>query len=681
MAGVWDDARAEVLAGSVADNPAPFAADAWARLQPELDGYRSQWIATHRETCEATQLRRELSTEQMDLRMACLDDRRRNLDALLDVIEAGGAESLALAEQGTLALPPIDACSDARYVARQGYDRDATAGSEQIDGLLAHTAAQLAAGDPEAARATAADALAQAESLGDDVAIARAQLALGKAQQTLSEIVAAHDSVVTAYEHARREHLDDVAAEAATVLVRLGGLRSRFDEGLWWLRIAELDGAELDDPEIAARRELAAAALLESAGRPQQALARAERARDLLRERVGVDDRNFVSAQLEVGKQLLGSGDVERGASVITEAAVALRTALGPDHPGNARAEILLANAARMRGDFPTAIAHSERALALTESAVGPDHIALAPYLESLALGLNNVDRRDEALAVLDRALALRRPRPPHEVVLARLHGRRAEFLAFFDPARSLVAYELAWDMSRAALGEGHRTTVRYLLGKGSALGAVGREAEAVEAITTALLVGRSTLGDEHPEVGTAHLALALAYERQGEYTLALEHHLSRLELLRRLHGDEAYALVGAHNNACVAFLRTEQAEQALTHCRRALAIAQVAPGGSPSLTAELHNSLGGVLAMLARNDEATAAFEASRAAWRSALGPDSLEETTAITNLGELAERAGDRPRACAYYREALSIEQRHRGADDPELAETRARLTVCRG
>ncbi len=679
LAEIWDVDRAMRVAATVDAAGAAFAADAWRRLTPELDAYGAQWVAGYRDSCEAAQLRGEISAEQMDLRIACLADRRRHLDALIDLVEAGGTEPLARAEESLATLPSIDACADARYVARQRYRSRETDVTRALDDRLVRSAAALAAGDPEGARAAADDALGQARASEDRPAIARAELALGLAQESLLEATAAHEMLIAAYADARGEQLADVAAEAAIALVRLCGVDlSRFDEGLWWLRLAELDGADLDGVALEVRRHLAAAALLDAAGRSREGLTRAEAARDLLRDKVGTADRAFASAELEVGRLHLLTGDAERGAEIIAAAASSLETALGAEHPAYASVERALAHAAGLSGDVQSAIRHAQRAIELTERAVGQHHIALVPDLESLASGLSLAGRKPEAIAALDRAIALSRPQPLHDVALAKLHGRRADLLAPSDPQAALAAFDLAYGLARGAVGEQHRVTIRILVGKGSVLGEIGRVTEADETLSVALLVGKTVLGDEHPDVGEIHLALALQYEREAKHDRALEHHLARLGGLERLHGPDAYPLGAAQGNVCVGLIRLERGPEALTHCRRAVEIIDRAIGGSHASRAELHNTLGGALGMIGHGEEAKAEFEAARKGWRAALGPGSIEETTPINNLGVVAERAGDCDRAEAYFREALTIREARLGPHDASL--TGPRQSIAR-
>ncbi|HWB80035.1 MAG TPA: hypothetical protein VG755_33955, partial [Nannocystaceae bacterium] len=508
LAGVWDASRAAELTGGEAYAES-FAADAMQRLVADLDGYRGEWIAAHHETCDAAQRRREISPEQMDLRMACLAERRTRLDALVDVLVRRDPEALAQAQEATAELPPIAACSDARYVGRQGY------GDAPMDPKVAIADAQRTTGALEEARTNAIAALADAESGGDAIAMAHAGLALGRAQQSLFESHEAHATLVAAYEHARRQQLGDLAVAIAIELVGVSGADlSRTDEGLWWLRIAELDGAELGDAQLVARREQAAAEVLEAAGRGREALARATAAQELLRD-ASADAATLASATLQVGRLHLSTGELDRGTALLTDAARALADAVGPEHPGNAKAERLLADAAQLRGDVDAANRHAKRAVAVMENALGADHIALTPMLETFAEARHHAGASDEGIAIVERALVLARPRPQHDGVRARLHALIGDIVDEFDRTRAVAEREQAFELARAAFGDQHRVTVQDLAAYGDALGAAGRTAEGIEKIGVALVIGESVLGVEHPEIASIHASLALAYERE----------------------------------------------------------------------------------------------------------------------------------------------------------------------
>ncbi len=79
LADVWEaapPARATIGCTGVPGAPAsPTPPRPGTASPPLLDGYAARWLAMYRDSCEATHVRGEQSTEVLDLRTACLDER------------------------------------------------------------------------------------------------------------------------------------------------------------------------------------------------------------------------------------------------------------------------------------------------------------------------------------------------------------------------------------------------------------------------------------------------------------------------------------------------------------------------------------------------------------------------------------------------------------------------------
>lgn len=668
LASVWSVERAGAIEAAVVDPDRPWTTSSWARVRSRLDDYGERWTSLHRSTCEAAREREEISTAQMDLRMACLADRRRHLAAFVALLDGEGAASLPTADRGIDELPDLDACTDPAYVVRQGYPDADEEAAEAVGARLAEAAALLTRGAPERARDVARDALELAQASNDAAAEARALLAVGRSHAILAEPRDAQAHLFDAYERARTLALADVAAEAATELARVTGLGlSRFEQGLWWLRIADLEGASLESDRVDLQRELVAVELLHEAGRGPLARARAERLRDAL---PALDAEARARAETRLGWLMLQNGDHDGGTRQLEVAAQRLVEARGADHPGNAVSQRQLAFAARVRGDMPLAATHTRRALELAESGVSERHVSLAPYLSVLALAHFNEGEIDEALAAIDRGLALDEPHPLGVVWQAKLHARRGDVLIVHDVRGALDAQTRAYELAREALGEQHRDTLSYLVARGMALGDLGRGEKAEDVMRTALLLGTATMGRAHPNLGTIHGFLATEYQRQGDIDRALEHHRQCLTIWEGAYGSESYALVAPLTNICGALALSERASEALPYCDRARQIHEARDAEGTLSSPDIHNNRGIALHQLGRLDDARAEYLLARKAWRRALGPDTYEESIVIANLAELAELQGKRERAAALYGEALEIRRAKLGEDHPALA-----------
>jgi hypothetical protein len=147
----------------------------------------------------------------------------------------------------------------------------------------------------------------------------------------------------------------------------------------------------------------------------------------------------------EAGRSLAGlarntllQGRVTQAEQLIKQSLAMLEKVVGADDPALAARIALMAEIAEMRGDYVSALAIRQRVLALRESVVGEEDSALAAPLLDLVRVLLNLERRDDASALLARAERLVKadlvPRMPEAAVLLEstalveaAHGRLTE--------------------------------------------------------------------------------------------------------------------------------------------------------------------------------------------------------------------------------------------------------------
>ena len=118
LAGAWDDDRRQAASRAFAAVDKPFAGAAWAGASAALDEYARDWARTYSDNCEATHVRGEQSAELLDLRTACLTERRDALAALADVFTRADVPIVTNALAASHSLPPLAACRDVKALRR-----------------------------------------------------------------------------------------------------------------------------------------------------------------------------------------------------------------------------------------------------------------------------------------------------------------------------------------------------------------------------------------------------------------------------------------------------------------------------------------------------------------------------------------------------------------------------------
>jgi tetratricopeptide (TPR) repeat protein len=158
-------------------------------------------------------------------------------------------------------------------------------------------------------------------------------------------------------------------------------------------------------------------------------------------------------------------------------------TALGPEHPNTATSLNNLAYLLRDQGDFAGARPLSERALAIYEKTLGPEHPSTAISLTRLLQDQGDLAGArplfERALAITEKALGPEHP----NTNIARGNSARL-LLASGNPSKAFALGEAALGAHEKLLGQDHPWTKESASVTADALDALGRadEAEALRA-------------------------------------------------------------------------------------------------------------------------------------------------------------------------------------------------------
>ncbi|KIG18655.1 serine/threonine protein kinase [Enhygromyxa salina] len=62
LAGAWDDARKQEIHAAIEASGIEYGPQTWRALETTLDAYTGEWLAMHRNACEATYVHHQQST-------------------------------------------------------------------------------------------------------------------------------------------------------------------------------------------------------------------------------------------------------------------------------------------------------------------------------------------------------------------------------------------------------------------------------------------------------------------------------------------------------------------------------------------------------------------------------------------------------------------------------------------
>ena len=292
----------------------------------------------------------------------------------------------------------------------------------------------------------------------------------------------------------------------------------------------------------------------------------------------------FLDSQGQYGQAL----PLKQRALAISEAA------LGPDHPSTAIRLDNLAETYNALGLHGEELPLRQRALAIFEAALGPDHPETATVLDNLAATYNALGQPGEALPLQQRALAITEAAlgPDHSATAIRLNNLAATYNALGEPGEALPLQQRALAISEAALGPDHPSTAIRLDNLAYTYVELGRQGEALPLRQRALAITEATLGPDHPETATVLDNLAYTYNALGQPGEALPLQQRALAIAEAALGPDHPATAIRLNNLAATYNALGQPGEALPLQQRALAIFEAALGPDHPSTATVRDNL-----------------------------------------------------------------------------------------
>jgi serine/threonine protein kinase/tetratricopeptide (TPR) repeat protein len=496
---LWSDEARQQMQQSFSATQLTFATATYDSTTRILDEYAQAWVDQRTQACKIERDPGQEPREMTQRRVACLDERLRELGATTKVLLEADATITEHAVAVAAGLESPTTCGELeRLVTGTTHDSD-LAGREEVETLLARARALSMARQGGESQNVAEQAVTAARGYGLERLEAKALLQLGKSQRNLppEEVVATFRQALTLSE---RLGDDETASQVMIQLIyALGWSASKKEEANWF---ADLAKARMEHQPLGGLHasQLAAhtAVLRFAEGRFDEALELNLEALALTEEVVGSDHPRVASMHHAVGNRLRALERFEEARGRYERALEVRERHLGPHHPSVSYELEGIATVAIDLGDFEAAEANLQRSLEVLVGAYGED----SPRTGFTHLGLG---------------------------ALYRQQGRDAEGLTHFE--RALHSLE-------KSRGPKHLATIEAHMGIGGCLTGLGRLAQAREALENGLKLVEEAAGQEHPSTADMSALLADVLLRQGEFDRAIELAGRAVEIHAALHGE-----------------------------------------------------------------------------------------------------------------------------------------------
>ena len=323
-------------------------------------------------------------------------------------------------------------------------------------------------------------------------------------------------------------------------------------------------------------------------------------------------------------------------AELLCQRALAIREkALGPDHPEVSTSLNNLAALYSAQGKYDLAEPLYQRAVAILEKTLGPDHPQVGPALNNLAELYQAQGKYDLAEPLCQRALAIsEKVGPDHPDVGTSLNNLAQLY-------RAQGKYDLAEPLYQRALA-----------------------------------IREKALGPDHPEVGILLDNLAQLYRTQGKFGLAEPLYQRAVAILEKTLGPDHPEVGTALNNLAELYHMQNEFDLAEPLYQRALAIFEKALAPDHPAVGTALNNLAALLRAQGKYSLAEPLYQRALAIREKALGPDHPEVGTSLNNLAALYSAQGKYDLAEPLYQRAVAILEKTLGPDHPQTASTLANL-----
>jgi len=524
IADAWNPEREQALREGLLATGASYAATTAERTVPWLERQAEAWRVARVDACLDAKVYGAWDAEVLDRSLWCLDERRTELQTLVDELTAADGEVVSEAVLAAASLRDLAPCRDRAALAAQVPPRS----EQQRESVRAIRADMMVVDNLFRTRSSerglvlARSVLARAQDAQWPVLVAAARRRLGLLTHLSGDYAQAEASLEAAYFEAADANATELMFETALELVQIvGNDLGRHADGLRWGRHAQVALAALPEDDGMRRSQL-----LGNLGNVHAGAGDYASAEDLdlqsiaiVEDALGPDNPRVARPILGLGGIYESTGDYERAAAAFERAIALEERAFGPDHPETAKSVASLVNLLSITGDYERALQLQLRVISFVEPTLGPDHPELARHLGNLGNLYWRVGDYERAKAAAEGTLAIleRRLGPDGLDVATALNNLASIHTIIGDYERARPLFERALEIRERQLDSDHPDLAVGVANYAGMLVLTGDYERAKTLFERALAAQERTLGPEHDDVATSIANLAEIHAHLGD--------------------------------------------------------------------------------------------------------------------------------------------------------------------
>eukprot|EP00435_Cladocopium_sp_Y103_P018548 s365_g4.t1 len=236
----------------------------------------------------------------------------------------------------------------------------------------------------------------------------------------------------------------------------------------------------------------------------------------------------------------------------------------------------------------------------------------------------------------------------------------------------ALAMHEEVLEVRRQVLGPRHPETLRTQNNVASSLDDVGRHQEALEMYQEVLEVQRQVLGPRHPDTLSTQHNVAFILGKVGRHQESLAVKEEVLEVRRQVLGPRHPETLATQSNVAWSLCTVGQHQEALAMFEEVLEVERQVLGPRHPHTLRTQSNVAGSFYQVGRHQEALEMYEEVLEVRRQVLGPRHPDSLTTQHNMASSLSTVGRHQEALAMYEEVLEVQRQVLGLRHPDTLRT---------
>jgi tetratricopeptide (TPR) repeat protein len=295
----------------------------------------------------------------------------------------------------------------------------------------------------------------------------------------------------------------------------------------------------------------------------------------------------------------------------------------------------------KLRAQYAEAEPLYQRAIAIGEQVLGPEHPTLATYLNNLALLYKDQGKYEQVEPLYQRALAIGEQvlGPEHPTLATYLNNLASLYQEQGKYEQAEPLYQRAIAIGEQVLGPEHPDLAVWLNNLAELYREQGKYEQAEPLFQRAIAIDEQALGPHHPGLATDLNNLALLYQEQGKYEQAEPLYRRAIAIGEQVLGPEHPTLAIWLNNLALLYSYQGKYEQAEPLYQRAIAIDEQVLGPEHPKMAIRLNNLASLYQDQGKYEQAEPLFQRAIAIYLKAFGPQHPGTQTIQANYARLLD------------------------------------------